>query len=62
VQRLFPNVQVGHVLTGKKLDFTVEWKYLNPVQSPEYVTTVQYMSLGNRGANGIYLGFTRRLP
>lgn len=61
-QRIFPNFQIGHVWTGKRLDFTLEAKYLNPVQSPAYVTTVDYQPIFNRGATGIYFGFTKRIP
>lgn len=59
-QRLFPNFQIGHTLTGKKLDFNLELKYLNPVQSPAYITTVRYIPIGKQGAVGAYIGFTRK--
>lgn len=54
-----PNIQLGHVLSKEKLDFTVEMKYLAPnVQSQELI--VDYKSVGQTGAIGIYIGIVRK--
>jgi hypothetical protein len=58
-QFILPGFQVGHTLSGKRLDFTVELKVNNVVKSNQDLT-ISWLGMGNRGAMGIYFGLSKR--
>ncbi|MEX1190939.1 MAG: hypothetical protein WEA99_03130 [Brumimicrobium sp.] len=58
--RVVPMLNIGHDLNWNKWTMKLEVKLLAPFTSNEDVV-VDYVSLmGNQGATGVYLGFTRR--
>ncbi len=54
-----PVVQVGNTLAAKKWEYTLELKYIAPNYSNRDIV-VPYISAGNTGAIGIYIGVTRK--
>lgn len=58
--RIVPTLNIGHDLNWKKWTFKTEVKLIAPFSSNQDIV-VDYVSLmGNRGATGVYFGFTRR--
>ncbi len=58
-QFILPGFQVGHTLSSKRMDFTVELKANNVVKSNEALT-ISWLGLGSQGALGVYFGLTKR--
>jgi hypothetical protein len=58
-QFILPGFQVGHTLSGNRMDFTVELKANNLLASNQDLT-VAWLGLGSNGALGIYFGLTKR--
>ncbi len=58
-QNILPGVQLGHVWSGNKWDFTAELKW-NNFGTVSADGTVDWQAIANRGAGGVYLGITKR--
>ncbi len=58
-QFILPGFQIGHTLSGKRMDFTVELKANNVIKSNQDLT-ISWLGLGKQGAMGIYFGLTKR--
>jgi hypothetical protein len=54
-----PSIGLGHQWSGKKYNLQLETKYLAPNQSNQNLV-VDYVSFGNNGAIGVYIGLTRQ--
>lgn len=57
--RWLPSIGLGHQWNGKKYNLQIETKYLAPNRSNQNIV-VDYVSFGNRGAIGIYIGVARK--
>ena len=58
-QFILPGFQIGHTLSGKRLDFTAELKLNNMIKNNQDLT-ISWWGLGHNGAMGIYFGLTKR--
>lgn len=58
-QFILPGFQIGHTLSGKRMDFTAEIKVNNMIKNNQDLT-VSWWGLGHNGAMGIYFGLTKR--
>ena len=51
---------LGHIFQRRKWDFTVEVKVIAPNLKNNYNTVDYKTPLGNNGAFGFYIGYTRK--
>lgn len=58
-QFLLPGFQVGHTFSGERWDFTTEIKMNNFIKSNQNLT-IDWSSIGNHGAIGVYFGVSKR--
>lgn len=56
---ILPGIQVGHTLSGNRMDFTVELKANNLLASHRDLT-IAWLDFGKNGALGIYFGLSKR--
>jgi len=57
--RYIPWITAGHIWRRQKMNYTIEFKYLNFLQSNENIV-VDYIAPGKTGTFGLQLGFTRK--
>ncbi|MBL4715381.1 MAG: hypothetical protein COC01_05645 [Bacteroidetes bacterium] len=55
----FLSPYAGHTFSGKKMEYTLEFKYLTPYISNQ-LSVVEKNSFGKKGVNGIYINITRK--
>jgi hypothetical protein len=56
---ILPGLQLGNVFSGRSWDKTIELKWNNFARNSQDAT-VDYSDIGNLGAIGIHIGFTKR--
>jgi hypothetical protein len=52
--------QIGHSFSGKKWNMNIEAKVIAPYLSNEKIVVDYITPFSNKGAFGIYLGYTRK--